>query len=725
MDLFSKIKMLSKFPPHIIVQKVLNRMVDKRRTAAYVSELTSSDLRKGNNANIHHRFFDLSSVQEGTFSADVASYHLKMFKAHRFDLLGSGWVENSYGAEAFGLEIHQYPRSFKPTIDAEGAWLKEVVLPAHLDYARSIWRTIQEIDPEYQPIDWQWDFKSGFRWDALVPFNRQRQLMAGKPGVDLKVPWELSRLQHLPQMAICAKRTGELELFAKEYLCQTLDFIMTNPIGMGVNFNCPMDIGIRVANMLLAYDLFSPFVSAPDLSTFEPILSEYIHASTLHIAHDMEYREGLTSNHYLGNVLGILFAGAYLKGARVTDQFLAYGVQELESSMARQFFADGGNFEGSTSYHRLSGEMMAAGAFICLNLDDEHRLHLEHYSNGGWHYHGKLKPVEQQLFNPGGDILTQEFYDKLKLSGRFTQWITKPGGNIPQFGDNDSGRFIRLTPVGHFIAPGDLTNTYENISQAYTDRYDEHVWDENGLDHSPFVNMIHGLFDRSEEATQMIEFSLFSSGVITSSNAYFPDKAMSKVQADLPYKQEQLIELWEEGEGPGPLQFIHFPEFQLSVLKGGGLYLALSGISNKHQHHSMSHVHNDKLHLELEYHSEPVLRDPGTYLYTPIPSRREEFRSVKAHNTAVMKGEEQNTPLEGRAGLFNMIHQVHYQFVSIDSDHVCAEISYRHKAHRRTVKVAPRGVLIIDECTEPFEVNLKPFPLYSSGYGKLRKVKSS
>jgi len=199
---------------------------------------------------------------------------------------------------------------------------------------------------------------------------------------------------------------------------------------------------------------------------------------------------------------------------------------------------------------------MAAGAFVCLNLDDEHRLRLEHYSNRGWNYHGKLKPIDQQLFNPGGDILTQDFYDKLKLSGRFTQWITKPGGNIPQFGDNDSGRFFRLTPVGHFIAPGDLKNTYENIAQAYVDRYDEHFWDENGLDHSPFVNMIHGLFDRSEEATQMIEFSLFSSGVITSSNAYFPDKAMSKVQADLPYKQEQLIELWEEGEGPGPLQFI-------------------------------------------------------------------------------------------------------------------------------------------------------------------------
>jgi len=725
MDLISKIKMLSKFPPHIIVQKVWNRMVDKRRTAAYVNEITGNDLRKGNDAKIHHRFFHLSSVEEGSLSADVAKYHLNMFKAHRFDLLGSGWVENSYHAEALGLEIHQYTRSFKPKIDPEGEWLKKVVLTTHVDHARVIWRTIQEIDPEYQPIDWQWDFKSGFRWDAMVPFNKQRQLMAGKPGVDLKVPWELSRLQHLPQMAICAKRTSELEKFAKEYLCQTLDFIMTNPVGMGVNFNCPMDIGIRVANMLLAYDLFSPFISAPDLSTFEPILSEYIHASTLHIAHDMEYREGLTSNHYLGNVMGILFAGAYLKGERSSDQFLAYGIQELESSMKRQFFADGGNFEGSTSYHRLSGEMMAAGAFLCLNLDAEHRLRLEHYTPVGWRYHGKLKPLQQQLFNPGREILTQEFYDKLNLSGRFTQWITKPGGNIPQFGDNDSGRFIRLTPVGHFIAPNELTTTYEHISQAYIDRYDEHFWDENGLDHSPFVNMIHGLFDRSEEATQMVEFSLFSSGVIARSTAQFPDKPVSKLEADLPYKQEKLIELWPKGSDPGPLQFVHFPAFQLSILKGGGLYLALSGISNKHQHHSMSHVHNDKLHLELEYKSEPILRDPGTYLYTPIPARREALRSVTAHNTAVMNGEEQNTPLEGRAGLFNMIHQVRYQFVSIDSDQMCAEISYRHKAHRRTVKIVSQGVLITDECTEPFEVKFDPFPLYSPGYGKLRKVKSS
>lgn len=723
MDVLSKIKMLSKFPPHIIAQKVWNRFIDQRRITSYVKEITSSDLRSNQESAIPNQFFDLKAVESESLSQDIAEYHLKMFKVHRFDLLGSGWVENSYHAEALGLEIHQYGRKFEPEIDAKGKWLDHVVLPTHRTYSVVLWQRITSLNAEYKPIDWQWDFKSGFRWDAQEPFNRQRQLMAGKPGVDLKVPWELSRLQHLPQMAICAKRLGSVERYATEFVCQTLDFIMTNPVGMGVNFNCPMDIGIRVANMLFAYDLFRAQLSEEVIKWFEPILAKYVKGSALHVAHDMEYREGLTSNHYLGNVLGILFAGAYLRADEQTDQFLAYGIQELESSMARQFFEDGGNFEGSTSYHRLSGEMMVAGAYICLNLQDEHRSRLKSFSTRAWNYHGKLKPLAHQTFDPDGEILSQSFYDKLKLSAEFTEWVSKPNGDVPQFGDNDSGRFFRLTPVGHFIRSSELNSTYENITDNYVSNYpDEHFWDENGLNHTPFVSMVHGLFNQKDKATQNVEYSLFAQGQTARSDARIREAHPVERQADLPIKETERIDLWEEGKGPSDLRCVHFPDFQLSVIKGDGFYLALSGISNHRQHHSLSHMHNDKLHLELEYHGEPILRDPGTYLYTPIPARREAFRSVKAHNTAVMNSEEQNIPLDGRAGLFNMIHHVRYQFISIATDHIRAEISYRNKAHRRTVQITERGIEIVDECTELFEVELTPFPLYSPGYGKLRKI---
>ena len=45
-------------------------------------------------------------------------------------------------------------------------------------------------------IDWQCDFKSGRSW----PLDHISQLVISYPdGSDIKVPWELSRFQHLPR----------------------------------------------------------------------------------------------------------------------------------------------------------------------------------------------------------------------------------------------------------------------------------------------------------------------------------------------------------------------------------------------------------------------------------------------------------------------------------------------------------------------------------------------
>gem|GEM_PF-5007792 len=55
------------------------------------------------------------------------------------------------------------------------------------------------IDPDYKPIDWQIDFKSGYRWREKTRYDQI--LYAPLQGVDIKVPWELSRMQHLATLA--------------------------------------------------------------------------------------------------------------------------------------------------------------------------------------------------------------------------------------------------------------------------------------------------------------------------------------------------------------------------------------------------------------------------------------------------------------------------------------------------------------------------------------------
>lgn len=113
--------------------------------------------------------------------------------AHKFDLLGSGWVRNHYGMQALGVEGHVYAMQPQGGFD-----LKKLINAENLKESQEIWALIDQ--PDYQPIDWQLDFKSGYRWSGKDHVSKV--LYAHKGGVDIKVPWELSRLQHLPQLAL-------------------------------------------------------------------------------------------------------------------------------------------------------------------------------------------------------------------------------------------------------------------------------------------------------------------------------------------------------------------------------------------------------------------------------------------------------------------------------------------------------------------------------------------
>ena len=133
-----------------------------------------------------------------------------------------------------------------------------------------------------------------------------------------------------------------------------------------------MDVGIRVANMLAAYDMFCQMDEGGILDAdFKQTFSNSVYEHALHIVNNLEYSPHLTSNHYLSDIAGLLFACAYLDVGRETDAWLAFAVQEVISEMRKEFYEDGGNFESSTSYHRLSGELMAYSTALILGLKSE------------------------------------------------------------------------------------------------------------------------------------------------------------------------------------------------------------------------------------------------------------------------------------------------------------------------------------------------------------------
>ncbi len=742
-------------------------------------------------------YLTLPDLRLNALSDSVISYLSEKYLSHKFNILGSGWVSAAYDCDALGLENYLYQMNLE--IDrsySNSNWLPRLVAKSHLKLSVEYFSKIFETNPDYIPIDWQKDHKSGFRWTAQQPFNKQIALSKGKLGADIKIPWELSRMQHLPQLAIFASKKPEIrEQCLMEFKCQCLDFFASNPIGMGVNFACAMDVGIRAANMLLAYDLFKQLDDSYQLDKeFDQIfvINLYLHGK--HILSDLEYRDGLTSNHYLANIAGLLFIAAYLPENQEINQWLAFSIQELINCLDRQFFDDGSNFEGSTSYHRLSSEMMQYGASLILGLPPSKRKALKNYAIEPWSYQAPLNRLEHQQFDPEIEtILPKNFFQKLWRAGIFTKLITKPTGEVPQFGDNDSGRFFRFSPNGRMLSNREAVSTYKNLKNYLkVNQPDELFWDENDLNHKTFLAACYGLFNDKAfiESAELfpLEHSIVRSIVKNNKPDFKNDLSYLKDSkqktsldlADFPFNEKTLFEAknkdakgmlenfaehtiispsrppasWRGGvrhpnhflggnspplEGLGEaselqeakkpnasdskpltegLKFYHFPDFQLYLFTSDRLYLSISGISNIRQHHSWGHVHNDKLSFELNIDGEDLVVDPGTYLYTPIPTRRNEFRKTASHSTLIVEGKEQNPPLSGAFALFNLKRKSKVQLVEVGDNFIRLLLEYGKVRQIREFHIHENSVEIIDYSNVPFKTHFNQFHIYSNGYGK-------
>lgn len=696
MSLSYYLKKALSIPPQELAKKVANKINTKVKDKLQ----KSSDLSKGTHIRIdvpliNNSYINIKELDISNIDVKVAQYLSQMYCDHRFDLLGSGWVKNSYDSVAFGVEGHQYSMN--------------ISVP-------------KSIADDYELIDWQKDYKSGYRWDEKVWYKEQQ--IGHKLGVDIKVPWELARFQHLPQLAIFSVIDKSLkERSILEFKYQILDFITHNPPRMGVNWVCTMDVAIRAVNMLVAYDLFCQLDVSEILDNhFKQTFSKSIYEHGLHIVNNLEYTDWLTTNHYLSNIAGLVFIASYLHNDPEINRWLAFGIQELISETEKQFYKDGGNFESSTCYHRLSAEMVLYSSALILELKKEKLADLNSYTSEKWKIYPRLLAADQQNFtiDPTTNMFKfpQSYIDLLFKIGRFTVDITKPDGEVPQFGDNDSGRFLRLTPIGKFI-------TYQEASKQYLNLCDHRMidklfWDENTLNHTTLCSSFAGLF----EETIFQNFDGLEKSFITSiTSQKLLSKNMEHTIPSIIKKQDLILPFSEMKTYTSSidiknLQSFFYPDSGIYIFKNPHFYLAVCA-TPLGQNENGGHTHNDKLGYELQINGQNIVRDPGTYLYTPLPSKRNEFRSGFAHSIPIVGKLEQNI-YDSNTGLFSLQKQSECQILAIDSQHLSLLLRFHDVIQLREFSIKQEEVKITDSCNHEFEYH--EFGFYSNGYGKVEKI---
>lgn len=636
---------------------------------------------------------------DGVETSDVSFLKsvCKNYLNHEFDILGSGWKKNGYIDNADGLMGYKYD----PLVlnrDSKNNWLYDVLDKVDVKFAKKIY---ENIPLNYEPIDWQKDIKTGYRWSAKYYYRPIKYINADlTPGVDIKVPWELSRLQHLTRLAYLVVfgdlSEPEKHQYVIEYKNQILDFIAQNPVRKGVNWYCTMDVGIRTANIALSYSLLK--LAAVEFDDyFENMICASVKVHCKFIKNNLEWSSTCRSNHYLSDICGLLFGAAVLPESKKGKNWIRFARNEIENEILLQFHEDGSNFEASVGYHRLSAELALYSCAL----------------------------INRLAFTKKCDALPSKVFNRLYNSACFMKDMVLPDGTFYQCGDNDSGRFFNISPIGEYLRIEELKNKYMNLkSYEPLDEKDEPYFDEQMNAPDALLSAFNEFFSTNEFDSKydcipernIIKFLLSEARLKNTFHKNLDrvrEKTDNTIKSDLDYKKETVIDFPEELRGS--LNYTEYPDFGISVFSAENLFLAVCWSDNG-QNGNAGHTHNDKLSFELWIAGKPIIRDPGTFVYTPLPELRNVFRSVAAHST-VNCGIEQNDFLT----LFSMTNDSRCTVLKRNIKEIRISLVYKDMIFERSFEILENRLLIKDESNVAFENTIRQKYL-TAGYGKLLKL---
>ena len=256
-----------------------------------------------------------------------------------------------------------------------------------------------------EPIDWLRDPVSGADWP--LDYHAEVNLNRGD-GSDARVLWELNRLPHFITLARAYAAAGD-ERFTTEYLKQLDNWRSQNPYGYGPNWNCAMEVALRAINLLGAFEIFrhSPLF---DEETLAIVLAIFDHHG-MFIRGNLEFSYIATSNHYLSDVVGLVWLGIMLPELEQAAAWRELGLQEMLREMDKQVLPDGADFESSTGYHRFVLELFLYTFILC-----------------------RANEIE----------IEKRYWDRLKGMLNYVRTYLRPDGRAPLIGDSDGGQMFPI-----------------------------------------------------------------------------------------------------------------------------------------------------------------------------------------------------------------------------------------------------------------------------------------
>ena len=270
-------------------------------------------------------------------------------------------------------------------------------------------------------INWHKDYISGYEWENKY-FTKVKRIEYSDDS-DIKYPWELSRFHLGVYLGKAYVLTGD-EKYAQKFFLTYRNWVESNPIYMGVNWSCTMEVSIRVVNLI--WTMFFLKGSRCFDDDMKKLFVKSIYDHGKYIYNNLEINPQIidgrlrkaNGNHYIADLVGLLYIALTFPEFKESKEWFHKAYNELLSEIRLQVGADGVHYEYSLNYHRLVLEMvLSALAYL------------------------KRANVE----------IPDDVKEKVEKMVEFVRSYVLPDGSIPPIRDIDNGRF-------HILGEDNLTD---------------------------------------------------------------------------------------------------------------------------------------------------------------------------------------------------------------------------------------------------------------------------
>jgi hypothetical protein len=324
-------------------------------------------------------------------------------------------------------------------------------------------------------INWHLDYKSNLSWPYLF-FSEIDTLDLDRTS-DVKIPWEISRLQWIIPVVQAWILTKD-EVYS-EYVKDIIkDWISHNAYATGVNWACTMEPSMRVFTWVWIYQALSKS-EAWDDAEFKLLFLKNLYLHLLFVRRYIEITD-INGNHLLTNCAALVVGGVFFDEGSQPKNWEKIGLAILDNEIINQVYDDGIDFEGSIPYHRFATELFFFPAVYCEANSKE---------------------------------IPRFYKNRVVKMAEYIKSYTKPDGTAPVFGDADDARVL---PLGDQDI-NDHRYLYNLINS---------VWSEEKLTYDLGDNSSEKLWwhyektENTEKTVSSVEFENGGSYIMRNNNDY-------------------------------------------------------------------------------------------------------------------------------------------------------------------------------------------------------------